>query len=82
MTTAQQAAERRATVGLSVNEVNPPKCERCDAPLTTNEELNRRIDWAVDMCTPCLEIEANAGEPRIRAQGQDAISTKKRSHQS
>jgi hypothetical protein len=42
---------------LSVNDVSPPQCERCNRPLTTTEELNRRIDWAVDMCTACLEIE-------------------------
>jgi len=37
----------------TVNEVVPPRCERCERALVTREELNRRIDLALDLCDHC-----------------------------
>jgi hypothetical protein len=38
----------------SVIEVSPPLCD-CGNPLTTRDELNRRIDHGMDVCDPCMD---------------------------
>lgn len=40
-------------VVTTVNEVNPPHCERCDRELFTREEINRSIDLGTDLCDHC-----------------------------
>lgn len=39
----------------TVVEVVPPRCCACDRTLVSRTELNRRIDWAMDICDPCIE---------------------------
>ena len=43
----------------TANDVVPPLCFTCDKPLTTTEELNRRIDWGADLCDACLHADIN-----------------------
>jgi hypothetical protein len=51
------AGEGGWAVSETVNDVQPPRCFTCDAPLTTSVEINRMIDFGMDLCQSCAEAD-------------------------
>lgn len=47
--------------GLTVNDVVPPLCSGCDAPLTSKSEGARQIDFGSLICDACMEIDESDG---------------------
>jgi hypothetical protein len=47
--------ETEGGLDMTVSEMQPPRCFVCDHPLVSRTELNRRIDWATDVCDSCAE---------------------------